>query len=225
VVEHTRARETVSGYGPTMDSFWFDRWREGQIGFHEGTTNEMLAANVELFGKARRVLVPLCGKAEDLVFLASNGHTVIGCELVEDAVKAFFAEHQLTPAVTSHAHHVQYTHGPITIFAGDYFTFEPAIAGGLFDALYDRAALVALPPELRARYAQHTRALLVEHAPAVVVTFEYDQAGLAGPPFSVREEEVREIYAPHAMRLLAEQPDTRRPERGPTINRCWAITL
>ena len=90
-----------------MDSFWFDRWREGQIGFHEGKPNPHLSQYAGELGAGKRVLVPLCGKAEDLVFLASLGHTVIGCELVEDAVKAFFAEHQLTPAITSHAHHVQ----------------------------------------------------------------------------------------------------------------------
>lgn len=207
-----------------MDSFWFDRWREGQIGFHEGKPNDMLEAHVDLLGSHRRVLVPLCGKTEDLVFLASKGHTVIGVELVEDAVKAFFAEHELTPEVTSHAHHVQYTAGSISIFAGDYFATSPALLGAC-DALYDRAALVALPPELRPRYAQHTRSLLAEHPPVIMVTFEYDQALLAGPPFSVTEAAVREIYAPHAMRMLAERPDTRRPERGATMERGWVITL
>lgn len=207
-----------------MDSFWFDRWRAGEIGFHEGKPNELLAANVDLLGSNRRVLVPLCGKTEDLVFLSSKGHTVIGCELVEDAVKAFFTEHELTPEITSHAHHVQYTSGSISIFAGDYLTTSPALLGAC-NALYDRAALVALPPELRPRYAQHTRSLLAAHAAAILVTFEYDQSLVSGPPFSVGEAEVREIYVPQAMRMLAERPDTRRPERGPTTERCWAITL
>ncbi len=207
-----------------MDSFWFDRWRDGQIGFHEGKPNSHLSHYAGELGTETRVLVPLCGKAEDLMFLAAAGHTVIGCELVEDAVKAFFAEHQLTPAVTSHAHHVQYTAGAITIFAGDYFELTPGLIGGPCDALYDRAALVALPPELRSRYAQRTRTLLVEHAPMVLVTFEYDQSLMKGPPFSVREAEVREIYAPSAMRLLGEHLDVRRPELA-AMDRCWAITL
>lgn len=207
-----------------MDSFWFDRWREGQIGFHEGKPNSHLSQYAGELGPRKRVLVPLCGKSEDLVFLASLGHTVIGCELVEDAVKAFFAEHQLTPVITSHAHHAQYTAGAITIFAGDVFELTPGLMGGRCDALYDRAALVALPPELRVRYAQRTRTLLVDHAPMLLVTFEYDQALMKGPPFSVREAEVREIYAPSAMRLLEERPDARRPELG-GVDRSWAITL
>ncbi len=219
-----RARETVSGYGHRMDSFWFDRWREGQIGFHEGKPNSHLRLYAGELGAKQRVLVPLCGKSEDLVFLAALGHTVIGCELVEDAAKALFAEHQLTAEITRHAHHVQYTAGSITIFAGDYFELTPGLMGGLCDALYDRAALVALPPELRSRYAQRTRTLLALHAPMVLVTFEYDQARFKGPPFSVREAEVREIYAPSAMRLLGEQLDARRPELA-AMDRCWAITL
>ena len=119
---------------------------------------------------------------------------------------------------------MQYTSGPITIFAGDYFELTPSRMGGLCDALYDRAALVALPSDLRSRYAQHTRALLVDHAPMVLVTFEYDQALMKGPPFSVRDAEVREIYAPSAMRLLGEHLDARRPELA-AMERCWAITL
>ena len=206
-----------------MGTFWFDRWREGQIGFHEGKPNASLETTVDELGSAKRVLVPLCGKSEDLAFLAARGHQVIGCELVEDAVKQFFAEHSITPTITKHAHHVQYTHGAITVFAGDYFKTDAALVGEC-TALYDRAALVALPPELRPRYAQHTRSLLVANAPMVLVTFEYDQSLMKGPPFSVREAEVREIYKPQAMRLVEETPDTRRPELS-AINRCWAITL
>ena len=102
-------------------------------------------------------------------------------------------------------------------------TTSPALLGTC-NALYDRAALVALPPELRPRYAQHTRSLLSPHAPVVMVSFEYDQETFQGPPFSVREAEVREIYAPHAMRLLEERKEARRPELG-ALERCWAITL
>ncbi|MGC4117882.1 MAG: hypothetical protein QM765_25710 [Myxococcales bacterium] len=115
--------------------FWFDRWREGQIGFHEGKPNASLANAIGELGTAKRVLVPLCGKAEDLAFLASRGHTVIGCELVEDAVKQFFAEHGWTPQVTKHANHVQYTHGSISVFAGDFFAVDTALIGGPCTAL------------------------------------------------------------------------------------------
>ncbi|MBA2545154.1 MAG: thiopurine S-methyltransferase [Deltaproteobacteria bacterium] len=206
------------------DHFWGERWREGSIGFHEGTPNTLLSAHSPHLGANRRVLVPLCGKSEDLAFLAAHGHSVVGIELVEGAVKAFFAEHAISPTVMKHAQHVEYEHGPIQIFAGDYFATSPGLLGPL-DALYDRAALVALPPELRARYAAHTRSLLAPSSPALIVTLEYDQALVSGPPFSVREDEVRTIYAPRAMRQVEEREDTRRPERGPTTERCWAIDL
>jgi thiopurine S-methyltransferase len=222
-----RTRETVSGYAARMTDwpdFWGDAWREGKIGFHEGKPNELLDRHHAHLGANRSVLVPLCGKSEDLVFLATFGHTVVGVELVEDAVKAFFAEHGIAPAITRTADHVAYAHGAITIYAGDYFKLTPALAGPC-TALYDRAALVALPPDLRPRYAAHTRTLLAPDSPALLVTLDYDQTKHDGPPFSVEEQEVRAIYAPRALRQVEEREDTRRPERGPTTERCWAIDL
>jgi thiopurine S-methyltransferase len=206
------------------NDFWVERWREGSIAFHEGTPNTLLSAHLGHLGANRRVLVPLCGKSEDLVFLAAQGHAVVGIELVEDAVKAFFAEHAITPAITRHDRHVEYAHGAIRLFAGDYFAVTSSLLGPL-DAVYDRAALVALPAELRPRYAQHTRSLLAPSSPMVLVTLEYDQSRASGPPFSVPEAEVREIYAPRAMRAVEERPYTRGADRGPTIERCWTIDL
>lgn len=207
--------------------FWGDAWRQGKIGFHEGKPNHFLARHRAHLGDRSRVLVPMCGKAEDLMFLAAAGtgeHTVVGVELIEDAVKLFFTEHGLTPAVTTHPHHVAYRHGALTIFAGDYFAITPELTGRC-TALYDRAALIALPPELRARYVEHTRRLLAPEVPALLVTLEYDQARFTGPPFSVPEAEVRALYAPREMRQLEEREDLRRPERGFTAERCWALDL
>ena len=101
--------------------FWESRWREGQIGFHEGAPNVFLNEHVAKLGASRRVLVPLCGKSEDLAFLAARGHAVVGVELVDDAVRAFFAEHGLTPTVTPRGVLTEYSHGPITLFSGDFF--------------------------------------------------------------------------------------------------------
>jgi thiopurine S-methyltransferase len=199
--------------------FWIERWRENRIGFHEGRANPYLEHHVSRLGERRRVLVPLCGKAHDLEFLAARGHTVIGIELVEDAVRAFFDERGITPAVERRDLHAEYTAGPITIFAGDLFTITPAHVGPL-DALYDRAALVALPPELRPGYAAHIRKLVAPGSPALVVTLEYPEGAKEGPPFSVPEAEVRTLYG--AGELLEQGPDDR--IAGGTVY-CFAITL
>ena len=199
------------------DAFWFEKWREGKLGFHEGKPNAMLARHLARLGTNRRVLVPLCGKAEDLAFLAAHGHRVLGIELVEDAVRAFFAEHQLVPAIERAGELVVYSAGAITIIAGNVFAVAPAIAGPV-DALYDRAALIALPD--RARYVAHLRSLVTPGSPAIVVTLEYPPDRMAGPPFSVDEAELRSYYAD--AQLLEQVPDDKRDF---ATEKCWACSV
>ena len=184
---------------------WFARWRDGRIGFHEGRPNDMLERHLARLGTARRVLVPLCGKAEDLAFLAAHGHQVIGVELVEDAVRAFFAEHDLTPEVSARGPFTAYTAGAITLLAGDIFATTPELLGPV-DALYDRAALIALPPEVRPRYVAHLRGLLPAGARGLVISLEYPEDAMSGPPFSVREPEVRQLFAGLDLELLEAGP-------------------
>lgn len=185
--------------------FWAGRWREGRIAFHEGAPNAFLRAHAAALGSARRVLVPLCGKSEDLAFLAGLGHAVVGVELVEDAVRAFFDEHGLNPTVTPHGALTGYAHGAVTVLAGDFFATTRALLGPV-DALYDRAALIALPEALRARYAAHLRALLPRGADGLVVTVEYPQEAMEGPPFSVPEAEVRRHFDGLAVARLDRRP-------------------
>jgi thiopurine S-methyltransferase len=187
---------------------WFSRWREGRIGFHEGTPNRWLVQYAEKLGTPhnedstrKRVLVPLCGKTEDLMHLAKLGFEVVGVELVESAVRAFFEEHALTPQVEDHGALRSFQAAGITLWAGDFFAFGRAQLGVL-SAFYDRAALVALPEELRRRYVLHLLSLLAERARGLVVSFEYDQRVMAGPPFSVSETELRGLFAGHPLELL-----------------------
>jgi thiopurine S-methyltransferase len=136
-------------------------------------------------------LVPLCGKSLDLRWLAEQGQTVVGVELAERAIRDFFREQQLTFELRDGvlpAHVAREL--PLTIFHGDYFQFT----GLRCDALYDRAALVALPPGLRAAYARHTDSLLRDDAFRLVVTLEYEQALVQGPPFSVTGAELETLW-------------------------------
>jgi len=180
---------------------WFASWREGRIGFHEGRPNAYLERHAGRLGAGRRVLVPLCGKAEDLAYLASLGHQVVGVELVEDAVRAFFAEHGLAPAVTPHGPFTAYRAGAITVLAGDVFATTAALLGPV-DAFYDRAALIALPADTRPRYVAHLRGLFPAGARGLVVTLEYPEERMEGPPYSVTEAEVRGLYAGAEVELL-----------------------
>lgn len=192
--------------------FWRARWQERKIGFHEGKPNGFLARHVAHLAGAKRVFVPLCGKTEDLAYLAAQGHEVVGVELVEDPVQEFFAEHAITPSVEGNI----YRAGAITIICGDFFATDV----GPVDAIYDRAALVALPPEMRPRYVQHLPVV----PRILLVTVEYPEGAMSGPPFSVPEAEVRSLYADSRVELVDEGVDPRGRLDGKLLERCYRIT-
>jgi thiopurine S-methyltransferase len=206
--------------------FWRERWRIGQLGFHQGKVNAHLVEHYEKLvagrpsAEAARVLVPLCGKTVDLLFLAEAGHEVVGIELVEQAAEAFFEEHGLAAQVKKDGAHRWIDDPRLELVVGDFFEQTPAELG-TFDAIWDRAALVALPPELRARYAPHLAAFAKPGARLLLVTFVFDGPPF-GPPHSVEDDEVRALFSPYftlervgEADLSAESPRFR--ERGATF--------
>jgi thiopurine S-methyltransferase len=206
-------------------AFWRARWAEHKTAFHEGHPNAFLAANLARLDGYYRVLVPLCGKSEDLAFLAANGHAVVGVELVEDAAAQFFAEHSIEPKIERREDHAVYTAHELTIITGDWFAMTPEIVGTV-DAVYDRAALIALPAELRPRYVAQLRTLVPAGAWGLTITLEYADGAFAGPPFSVLEAEVRQHYK--AVEVLGEAPNQsgRIAASGiPSTERCYAVQV
>jgi thiopurine S-methyltransferase len=190
-----------------MNAEWLARWRDGRIGFHEAHPNAYLERYAARFAGCPRVLVPLCGKAEDLAFLAALGHEVVGVELAEQAVREFFADHGLVPDVAPLGPYLAYRAGRITLLVGDIFALTAELAGPI-DALYDRAALVALPAALRPRYVELLRAVVPAAAAGLVITIEYDESLMEGPPFAVHEAELRALFAGCAIDLLDHGPAT-----------------
>src|SRR4051812_46933864 len=180
--------------------YWLERWREGRTGFHLADANPRLTEHSIVFSNATRVLVPLCGKSVDLEWLVTHGYEVVGVELVELAAQAFFAERGLAPTRRKDGSFVVYEHGNLTIWVGDFFATTPAQLG-TFDAAYDRAAMIALPPELRKAYASHLQTLLAPRAKLLLVTLHFDIPG--GPPFSVPPEEVSDAFPGAKVELLA----------------------
>jgi len=166
-----------------------------------------------------RVFVPLCGKSRDMIWLAAQGHRVLGVELSPIAVRDFFAEHALSAVRERVGDFERWSAGEIVLLCGDFFHLTADQLSGI-GAIYDRAALIALPPEMRVRYASHLQRLLPA-LPTLLVTMEYPQAEMAGPPFSVEEAEVRSLFgARHEIeRLLDEDTLAAEPrfrERGLT---------
>lgn len=174
--------------------YWLERWEKQQIGFHEGAPNAWLEEHALLLGPGpgRRVLVPLCGKSVDLAFLAAHGFEVVGVELARSAAEAFFEEAGLEPTRRADGELERFSVPGIEIVVGDYLTLGPEQIG-TFDAYYDRAAVVAMPPELRKRYARAGRALLRPEAVGLIVTFEHDGPKDA-PPFSVDAAELARLW-------------------------------
>ena len=179
--------------------FWSERWSLGQTGFHEGAPNDLLVkhiARIEGVKARARVLVPLSGKAVDLRWLAERGHEVVGVEFVDEAVRAFFDEQRLQPVASQIGGARALSAGGVTLVCGDFFDVASE-ALGRFDVVYDRAALVAIAPPLRAPYVERCRARLAEGGVTFLVAFAYDQSLASGPPFSIDTEMVRALYSSH----------------------------
>jgi thiopurine S-methyltransferase len=175
--------------------FWQDRWERGETGFHQPHIHAQLQQFWPGLNLARggSVFVPLCGKSRDMAWLAEQGHAVIGAELSERAVHAFFAEAGLEPTVTSSGAFQIFEAGPFKIYQGDFFAL-PADALRDVAACYDRAALIALPPEMRPDYAEKLAALLPPSAQVLMISIEYPEGEIKGPPFSVSGSEVRALF-------------------------------
>lgn len=185
--------------------FWQQRWQEGRIGFHKSDVNPELIkyfSNIAL-PVGSQVLVPLCGKSIDMVWLACTGYDVVGIELVESAVQAFFAEQNITPTITEltsaadrstlKRYQGQLAGQTITLWAADVFTLS-TIDIDAINAVYDRAALIALPANMRADYSRHI-VKLSNNAPQLLITLNYDQSKKDGPPFSITQQQLHQYYS------------------------------
>jgi thiopurine S-methyltransferase len=175
--------------------FWIQKWGKKDIGFHQKEVNAHLKTNLEKLSlkKGSRIFLPLCGKTLDIGWLLSQGYRVVGAELVETAIQELFAELKIKPQVTQINKSKHYSAQNIDIFVGDLFDLSKEILGKV-DAIYDRAALVALPIELREKYTKHLWQI-TDRAPQLLVVYEYNQSEMPGPPFSIKEEEVMLHYA------------------------------
>jgi thiopurine S-methyltransferase len=186
--------------------FWLERWQRDEIGFHQNETNPYLRQywhELQL-DPGSRVFVPLCGKSLDMLWLRGEGHSVLGVELSPVAVEAFFMENGYTPEHDTSQRFERCEADGIRILCGDFFNLERDDLAQV-SAVYDRASLVALPPGMRERYVRHLVDILPDGTRILLVTFDYPQAEMSGPPFAVSVDEVEALYRKHAeVRLLAQ---------------------
>jgi len=187
--------------------FWLERWREQQIGFHQASVNAYLQHYwaMEAFSEPPAVFVPLCGKSLDLWWLRDQGCRVIGCELSELAVQDFFSSQNVEPIISRMPDFNYLAANQIGIYQGDFFKLRAEHVQGI-SQVYDRAALIALPPAMRAAYVKHLRLILPAEAVILLIALEYSQAEMAGPPFAVLAAEVEQLFgSDYAIDLLSNK--------------------
>ncbi len=176
--------------------FWHTRWENNQIGFHQQNINTYLqnhwsSLNLE---PGSPVFVPLCGKSKDMLWLRNQGHSVLGIEVSPVAVKAFFKENDLIPTVDKEGLFTRYEVEDLIIYCGDFFDLTKADLKD-YPSVFDRASQIALPKEMRRPYADHLIHIMPNNAQSLLVTMEYPQDEMDGPPFAVHEKEIRALYA------------------------------
>ena len=175
--------------------FWHQRWHDNQIGFHQDKPTPLLVKHWPAIGMpvGAKIFVPLAGKSLDMAWFASQGYRVLGVELSPLAIKQFTSEHGVVPEVRESRYGTHYLAGAVELICGDVFALD---ADALADCsvVFDRAALIALPPELRKRYVSEVHSLLPQGCRGLLITLEYPGHEKQGPPFSVTEPEVRELY-------------------------------
>ncbi len=186
--------------------FWLERWEREEIGFHQNEVNPHLCEIWPELNLARgsSVFVPLCGKSEDMLWLREQGLQVLGVELSAIAVQAFFKENGYIPQHISDGKFDRCEADSIRILCGDFFDLSRDDMAKV-SAVYDRASLIALPPEMRVRYVRHLVSILPPAIQILLITVDYPQPEMQGPPFSVSSGEVEALYRDYAeVRLLTQ---------------------
>jgi thiopurine S-methyltransferase len=188
--------------------YWLERWEREDTAFHQDEINPYLREYWhELhLAKNSEVFVPLCGKSRDMLWLRDQGSSVLGVELSAQAVEAFFLETGQTPQHSSGERFDRWEANGITILCGDFFNVTKDDLRNA-SAVYDRGSLVALPPEMRRRYADHLMNCLPQGTQILLLTFDYPQQEMEGPPFAVSQDEVEALYHEHAKISLLARVD------------------
>ncbi|TAL78342.1 MAG: thiopurine S-methyltransferase [Burkholderiaceae bacterium] len=192
-----------------MDAnFWLERWQKGQTGFHQSTVMPLLQKYWPQLSlpKDSQVLVPLCGKSLDMLWLAQQGFRVLGVELSPLAINAFFTENNLQSTAHDSPEGRRHVAGRIEILCADILTLNTATLAQC-TGVYDRAALVALPPDMRARYVQHVYMQLPRGYRGLLLTLDYSQELMDGPPFAVGDAEVQALFERHSTARLISRRD------------------
>ena len=188
--------------------FWHDKWQKNEIGFHLNQPHSLLVKYIDSLNleKNNRIFLPLCGKSLDIHWLLAQGYHLTGIDLSPIAIEELISELAIPFTERKLEKLTHYHHPQIDLFVGDFFELTSSNIGKI-DAIYDRAALVALPEEMRTDYAQHLMQIS-NQATQLLISFEYDQSVMAGPPFSISPQQLKDYYSKqYQLQLLDSQTE------------------
>lgn len=174
--------------------FWHNCWQQQRIGFHQYDVHPLLPVLVSQLSwdHSKAVFAPLCGKSLDLWWLSQQGK-VIGAELSELACQQFYQQQEQKFSVSAQGDFQHFSHQSVDIWQGDYFALKPEQLDEI-GLIYDRAALIALPSQMRIDYVKQLKKLCTGPVSLLLLSLEYPQEEMSGPPFSVTEQEVRQLF-------------------------------
>ncbi len=213
--------------------FWLELWQQNRIGFHEEEINPHLQRYWPDFNLPPQswVFVPLCGKSKDMLWLQQQSYDVVGVEFCPQAISAFLNENDLPANSSEKEKFTLTTTGHLTLYCGDFFNLTTDELPEI-NAVYDRAALVALPSDMRISYVNHLRHLLKPGVQILLIGFNYHQEEMQGPPFSVTSQEIEQLYGDWCNIVLLTSEDIldqepRFRERGLTslLEQIYALTV
>jgi len=191
-----------------MDNkFWLERWEQNQIGFHEAEVNPYLSRYWSTLNlpSGSLVFVPLCGKSVDMKWLSEHRYNVLGVEFSKIAAQDFFKENDYTVKLSVKLKFTSYETKDIRILCGDFFGLNSSDLVGV-NAVYDRASIVAFPLNMREAYVQHLVKILPAKSKIFLITFDYPQMEMQGPPFAISEDQVNVLFEKHAeIKLLTKE--------------------
>jgi len=185
-------------------SFWHNCWERNSLGFHQESVHpflqKYLAPKLSMLGQ--HVFVPLCGKSLDMIWLAEH-MTVTGAELSDIACRDFFVEKGLTYQQKKQGDFTVFSFDQIRLFQGDFFQLKIQDIKTI-DWIYDRAALIALPEILQQQYVDHLLNFLPDSATLCLISLEFPQEELTGPPFAIFPNDVEKLFSNCQIEYIAE---------------------
>ena len=183
--------------------FWHQCWENTHIGFHQDELQPLLIEHFPQYIEAddSRVFVPCCGKTSDLLYF-SKRFKVIGNELSSIACRDFFHENKLVPNIKQTLRFNVLEQGNISLYQGDFFSLQ-AHTFKAFDWVYDRAALIAFPENMRSQYVSHLKTFIQENTRVFLLTLEYPEGEISGPPFSIKQSDVEVLFAGYEITKVA----------------------